>query len=51
MVFGESRSDSVRSVAGIGLMRVHDSYTGPIPKWVPMIETLTYWSDRRTVLA
>lgn len=44
-------SDPVRSVACIGLMRVHGSYTGPIPKWVPMIKTLTYWSDRRTVVA
>lgn len=50
MVFGEPQCDSVRSVARIGLMRVHGSYTGPIPKWVSMIKTLTYWSDGHTVV-
>jgi len=33
------------------LMQLPRSYTSPIPKWVLMIKTLTYWSDGRTVLS
>jgi hypothetical protein len=43
-------SDSARSVVGIEDAS-RRSCTGPIPKWVPMIKTLTYWSNGCTATA